>query len=271
MINEAVCEGCGDCSVQSNCISIEPLETELGRKRRINQSSCNKDYSCVKGYCPSFVSVLGGRVRKASGEGVAAADALFASLPEPEPAPCEEPCNVLIAGIGGSGVVTVGAILAVAAHLEGKGCSELDVTGLAQKNGPVSSHVRIARRPEAIFASRIGVGAADLVIGCDLVVATNPENLPRLTKGTFLFRHEPRCRAHRGLRAQQLTSISRASAWSRRCARPAATRTRASRMRRSSRACCSATRSPRTCCCSASPSSSGSCRSASPRSSAPSS
>ena len=183
VINEAVCEGCGDCSVQSNCISIEPLETELGRKRRINQSSCNKDYSCVKGYCPSFVSVLGGRVRKASGEGVAAADALFESLPEPAPAPCEEPCNVLIAGIGGSGVVTVGAILAVAAHLEGKGCSELDVTGLAQKNGPVSSHVRIARRPEAIFASRIGVGAADLVIGCDLVVATNPENLPRSRRG----------------------------------------------------------------------------------------
>ncbi len=183
VINEAVCEGCGDCSVQSNCISIEPVETELGRKRRINQSSCNKDYSCVKGYCPSFVSVIGGKLRKATGEGVSAADALFARLPEPAVAACEEPCNVLIAGIGGSGVVTVGAILAVAAHLEGKGCSELDVTGLAQKNGPVSSHVRIARRPEAIFASRIGVGGADLVIGCDLVVATNPENLPRSRKG----------------------------------------------------------------------------------------
>jgi indolepyruvate ferredoxin oxidoreductase len=183
LINEAVCEGCGDCSVQSNCISIEPIETELGRKRRINQSSCNKDYSCVKGYCPSFVSVLGGRPRRASGEGVAAADALFAALPEPPVAPCDEPWNVLVAGIGGTGVVTVGAILAMAAHLEGKGCSELDVTGLAQKNGPVSSHVRIARRPEALFASRIGVGAADLVIACDLVVATNPENLPRSRRG----------------------------------------------------------------------------------------
>jgi indolepyruvate ferredoxin oxidoreductase len=183
VINEAVCEGCGDCSVQSNCISIEPVETELGRKRRINQSSCNKDYSCVKGYCPSFVSVVGGRVRKATGEGVDAAGSLFASLPEPAPAPCDEPWNVLIAGIGGTGVVTVGAILAMAAHLEGKGCSELDVTGLAQKNGPVSSHVRIARDPGAIFASRIGVGAADLVIGCDLVVATNPENLPRSRRG----------------------------------------------------------------------------------------
>jgi indolepyruvate ferredoxin oxidoreductase len=183
VINEAVCEGCGDCSVQSNCISIEPVETELGRKRRINQSSCNKDYSCVKGYCPSFVSVLGGKLRKATGAGVAAADALFASLPEPTPAACDEPVNVLIAGIGGSGVVTVGAILAVAAHLEGKGCSELDVTGLAQKNGPVASHVRIAREAGAIFASRIGVGGADLVIGCDLVVATNPENLPRSRRG----------------------------------------------------------------------------------------
>jgi indolepyruvate ferredoxin oxidoreductase len=169
--------------VQSNCISIEPVETELGRKRRINQSSCNKDYSCVKGYCPSFVSVIGGKVRKATGEGVAAADALFASLPEPVPAACDEPWNVLLSGIGGSGVVTVGAILAVAAHLEGKGCSELDVTGLAQKNGPVSSHVRIAREPGAIFASRIGVGGADLVIGCDLVVATSPENLPRARPG----------------------------------------------------------------------------------------
>jgi indolepyruvate ferredoxin oxidoreductase len=183
VINEQVCEGCGDCSVQSNCISIEPVETELGRKRRINQSSCNKDYSCVKGYCPSFVSVLGGKVRKATGEGAAAADALFAALPEPAPAACEEPYNVLLAGIGGTGVVTVGAILAVAAHLEGKGCSELDVTGLAQKNGPVSSHVRIARSPEAIHASRIGVGGADLVIGCDLVVATNLENLPRARRG----------------------------------------------------------------------------------------
>jgi len=183
VINEGVCEGCGDCSVQSNCISIEPVETELGRKRRINQSSCNKDYSCVKGYCPSFVSVLGGRVKKATGEGVAAADALFAALPEPLAADCTEPWNVLLAGIGGSGVVTVGAILAVAAHLEGKGCSELDVTGLAQKNGPVASHVRIAREPGAIFASRIGVGGADLVLGCDLVVATNFENLPRSRRG----------------------------------------------------------------------------------------
>jgi indolepyruvate ferredoxin oxidoreductase len=183
VINEQLCEGCGDCSVQSNCISIEPVETELGRKRRINQSSCNKDYSCVKGHCPSFVSVIGGQVRKAKGEGVGATDALFANLPDPVAADCTQPWNLLITGIGGTGVVTVGAIVAMAAHLEGKGCSELDVTGLAQKNGPVSSHVRVAHDAAAIFASRIGVGAADLVIGCDLVVATNPENLPRARPG----------------------------------------------------------------------------------------
>ena len=183
VIHEGVCEGCGDCSVQSNCISIEPVETELGRKRRINQSSCNKDYSCLKGYCPSFVSVVGGSVRKASREGARADDALFASLPMPEIPDAERPWNVLVTGIGGSGVVTVGAILAVAAHLEGKGCSELDVTGLAQKNGAVSSHVRIARDPAALHATRIANGSADLLIACDLVVATSPENLPKLGPG----------------------------------------------------------------------------------------
>ncbi|MDX1648978.1 MAG: indolepyruvate ferredoxin oxidoreductase family protein, partial [Myxococcota bacterium] len=181
VIHEEVCEGCGDCSVQSNCISIEPVETPLGRKRRIHQSSCNKDYSCVKGYCPSFVSVRGARLRKVEPE---AADtqggAVFEGLPEPALPDCERPWNVLVAGIGGSGVVTVGAILAMAAHLEGKGCSELDVTGLAQKNGPVSSHVRIARDPQAIHATRIPVGGADLVIGCDPVVTTGMENLPRM-------------------------------------------------------------------------------------------
>jgi indolepyruvate ferredoxin oxidoreductase len=183
VINELVCEGCGDCSVQSNCISIEPVETELGRKRRINQSSCNKDYSCLKGYCPSFVSVIGGGVRKASREGARADEALFAALPLPALPDLDQPWNVLLTGIGGTGVVTVGAILAVAAHLEGKGCSELDVTGLAQKNGAVSSHVRIARRPEDLHATRIANGSADLLIACDLVVATSPENLPRVGAG----------------------------------------------------------------------------------------
>jgi indolepyruvate ferredoxin oxidoreductase len=182
-IHELVCEGCGDCSVQSNCISIEPVETEFGRKRRINQSSCNKDYSCVKGYCPSFVSVLGGRPRRASREGAGADAARFDALPLPALPDLERPWNGLIAGIGGTGVVTVGAILAMAAHLEGKGCSELDVTGLSQKNGAVTSHVRIARTPEALHATRIAGGAADLLVGCDLIVATSAENLPKLGAG----------------------------------------------------------------------------------------
>ena len=185
VINELVCEGCGDCSVQSNCISIEPLETDFGRKRRINQSSCNKDFSCVKGYCPSFVSVTGGKLRKAETKQAGVDEAtLFAALPEPTLPVLDAPYNVLLTGIGGTGVVTVGAILAMAAHLEGRGASELDVTGLAQKNGAVASHVRIARTPEAIHATRIGVGGADLAIGCDAVVMTNFENLPKLSSCT---------------------------------------------------------------------------------------
>lgn len=185
VINELVCEGCGDCSVQSNCISIEPVETDFGRKRRINQSSCNKDYSCLKGYCPSFVTVIGGSLRKA--EQAAADDGsgdVFAGLPTPPVADTSEPFNVLLAGIGGTGVVTVGAILSMAAHLEGKGSSELDVTGLAQKNGPVSSHVRIADDAEKIHATRIGVASTDLVLGCDIVTTTNFENLPKLSSRT---------------------------------------------------------------------------------------
>lgn len=193
VINELVCEGCGDCSVQSNCISIEPVETAFGRKRRINQSSCNKDYSCLKGYCPSFVSVIGGSLRKAERPAVAAdagADR-FADLPVPAVADTSEPYSVLLAGIGGTGVVTVGAILSMAAHLEGKGTSELDVTGLAQKNGPVSSHVRIANDPERLHATRIGVGGTDLLLACDLVTATNPENLPKLaSRTTAIVNHD---------------------------------------------------------------------------------
>ena len=184
VINESVCEGCGDCSVQSNCISIEPVETELGRKRRINQSSCNKDFSCVKGYCPSFVSVLGGRLRRTQPEVADTGDdALFRDLPMPDAADTDAPFNVLVTGIGGTGVVTVGALLGMAAHLEGQGCSVLDVTGLSQKNGPVTSHVRIARRAEDLHTTRIAAGHADLVIGCDIVVTTNPENLAKLAKG----------------------------------------------------------------------------------------
>ncbi len=185
VINELVCEGCGDCSVQSNCISIEPVETEFGRKRRINQSSCNKDYSCVQGYCPSFVSVEGGTLRKAEGPKQRAQEPNPAEgLPEPTLPTLDEPFNVLLAGIGGTGVVTIGAILSMAAHLEGKGSSELDVTGLAQKNGAVSCHVRIAADPEQIHATRIGVGGADVVLGCDPVVTTNFEHLPKISTRT---------------------------------------------------------------------------------------
>ncbi|MDD9827443.1 MAG: indolepyruvate ferredoxin oxidoreductase family protein [Deltaproteobacteria bacterium] len=183
VINERVCEGCGDCSVQSNCISIEPVETEFGRKRRIDQSSCNKDYSCVDGYCPSFVSIFGGKLRRAESAAQGESEGDWPPLPPPPLPKLDAPWNVLVAGIGGGGVVTIGAILGMAAHLEGRGCSELDVTGLAQKNGPVSSHVRIAATAEQLFAPRIGDGAADLLLGCDLVVATNAENLPKLAPG----------------------------------------------------------------------------------------
>ncbi len=182
VINEAVCEGCGDCSVQSNCISIEPVETEMGRKRRINQSSCNKDYSCLKGYCPSFVTLTGAQLRRSAQESADTGDdERFADLPMPQIVDPEQPFNMLVTGIGGSGVVTVGALLGMAAHLEGKGCSVLDVTGLAQKNGPVTSHVRIARDPGALHATRIASGACDLLLGCDIIVSTSPENLGKLS------------------------------------------------------------------------------------------
>ena len=185
VIHEGICEGCGDCSVQSNCISIEPVETEFGRKRRINQSSCNKDFSCLQGHCPSFVTVRGGRLRTATRSEEPSMDGeLLARLDSAITADCSRPYNILIAGIGGSGVVTVGAILGMAAHLEGKGCSVLDVTGLAQKNGPVTSHVRIAEDPEALHATRIAAGSADLILGCDLVVTTSVENLRSAAAGT---------------------------------------------------------------------------------------
>ena len=186
VINELVCEGCGDCSVQSNCISIEPIETEFGRKRMINQSSCNKDYSCLEGNCPSFATVIGGRLRKAgaglSGRDDSSADALFEKLPAPEVANLEEPYNVFVAGIGGTGVITIGALIGMAAHLEGKGTSLLDVTGLAQKNGAVASHIRIAKTPSALHSTRITEGSADLLLACDIVVATGADGLQKLSK-----------------------------------------------------------------------------------------
>jgi indolepyruvate ferredoxin oxidoreductase len=187
VINEAVCEGCGDCSVQSNCLSVEPLETELGRKRQINQSSCNKDYSCVTGFCPSFVTVEGGQLRKPekahAGENANAAKLAATDLPQPALPTIEHPYGILVAGIGGTGVVTVGQIIAMAAHIEGKGCSVLDMSGLAQKGGPVMSHVRLADHPDEIHSTRVGAGAADLVIGCDLIVTASRDALSRMGEG----------------------------------------------------------------------------------------
>jgi len=178
-INELVCEGCGDCGVQSNCVSVVPVETEFGRKRAIDQSSCNKDYSCVKGFCPSFVTVEGGTLRKPPK--AAAAD--FGNLPEPMPPSAAEPYNILVTGVGGTGVVTIGALLGMAAHLESKGCSVLDMTGLAQKNGAVVSHVRIGDTPEKLYATRIAAGEASLVLACDILTSVGYEALAKMQKG----------------------------------------------------------------------------------------
>lgn len=183
-INPAVCEGCGDCGAASNCMSIEPLETELGRKRKINQASCNKDYSCVEGFCPSFVTVHGGKLRKlGAARDAVAAPAWTATLPLPHIPALTRAYSVLIGGIGGTGVVTIGQTLAMAAHVQGCFSSNLDVTGLAQKYGAVSSHVRIAPQPELLHATRIAAGEADTMIGCDLIVAATDESISRLTPG----------------------------------------------------------------------------------------
>ena len=180
-INDAVCEGCGDCGEQSNCTAILPLETDFGRKRIIDQSSCNKDYSCVKGFCPSFVTVTGGTPKKAK-TGKRAHDN-FTALPEPALASCAVPYNILINGIGGTGVITIGALLGMAGHLEGKGVSVLDMTGMSQKNGSVSSHVRIAITPEAIRAQRIATGEADLVLGCDMLTSGAHDAISKMRAG----------------------------------------------------------------------------------------
>jgi indolepyruvate ferredoxin oxidoreductase len=182
VINEMVCEGCGDCSAKSNCLSVEPLETEFGRKRTINQSSCNKDFSCVKGFCPSFVTVEGGQLRKGK-QGARAGGEDFPVLPEAVPASLQEPCGVLVTGIGGTGVITIGQILGMAAHLEGKGVSVLDMSGLAQKYGAVMSHVKIASSADQVHVARLGTGDARLVIGCDLVVSASGDALDKMSAG----------------------------------------------------------------------------------------
>jgi indolepyruvate ferredoxin oxidoreductase len=170
-----VCEGCGDCSEQSNCVSVLPVETADGQKRRIDQSSCNKDYSCIKGFCPSFVTVYGGGLRRP--ETPELDEGLFENLPTPATAPVDDTYGVMIAGIGGTGVITVGARLGMAAHLEGKGCSVYDMTGLSQKNGAVYSHLKFADRPEGVGSPRLGPGDADLLLGLDLVAALAEESI----------------------------------------------------------------------------------------------
>ncbi|QND71792.1 indolepyruvate ferredoxin oxidoreductase family protein [Tardiphaga robiniae] len=168
LINPAVCEGCGDCSVQSNCISVEPLETPLGRKRTINQSSCNKDYSCLKGFCPSFVTVDGGKLKRKAPVELGA----IGALPEPATRPTlDKPYNVAVGGVGGTGVLTIGALLGMAAHIEGKASMILDMSGLAQKGGAVLSHVRLANDTGDVTCSRIVTGTADVLIAADEVVA----------------------------------------------------------------------------------------------------
>jgi len=180
LINELVCEGCGDCGVQSNCVSVQPLETEFGRKRTIDQSSCNKDFSCLKGFCPSFVTVEGAQLKK--GQGVAAPSE-EAPLPEPALPGIDQTFGIIVTGIGGTGVVTVGAIIGMAAHLEGKGVGVIDMAGLAQKGGAVQSHIRIAKSPADIHAIRVAAAGADLVLGGDIVVAGNKKVLGAVRSG----------------------------------------------------------------------------------------
>ncbi|MEO1494308.1 MAG: indolepyruvate ferredoxin oxidoreductase family protein [Pseudomonadota bacterium] len=177
-INPSVCEGCGDCGVQSNCVAILPKETPLGRKREIDQSACNRDFSCLKGFCPSFVTVEGAEPKKK-----VAADFSIPDMPEPVLPALSGPYNVLVTGVGGTGVVTVGALMSMAAHLEGKGAAEMQMAGLAQKGGAVAIHCRIAPRPEDISAVRISVGEADAVIGGDLVVTAGQRALELMQRG----------------------------------------------------------------------------------------
>jgi indolepyruvate ferredoxin oxidoreductase len=197
VINELVCEGCGDCSVQSNCISVEPLETELGRKRQINQSSCNKDFSCLKGFCPSFVTVEGGKLKKPKGAAAAspmasgsAGAALPATLPELPPPTIPDLAStpggvwgIVVAGVGGTGVITIGQLLGMAAHLEGKGIVTQDAGGLAQKGGATWSHVLIGVTQDSIRTTRVGMAGADLIIGCDPIVVAGKETLSRMREG----------------------------------------------------------------------------------------
>jgi indolepyruvate ferredoxin oxidoreductase len=189
VINELVCEGCGDCGVQSNCLSVEPLETEFGRKRQINQNSCNKDYSCTKGFCPSFVTVEGGQLKKPK-KSTRPDPATLPAIPEPvlplalDTAGRDRAWGIVVAGVGGTGVITIGQLLGMAAHLEGKGVVTQDSAGLAQKGGATWSHIQIARTPEAIHTTKVDTAKADLVIACDNIVAAGKATLALMREGT---------------------------------------------------------------------------------------
>ncbi|MBZ6077397.1 indolepyruvate ferredoxin oxidoreductase family protein [Microvirga puerhi] len=183
IINDLVCEGCGDCSAQSNCVAVQPLETEFGRKRQIDQSNCNKDFSCVSGFCPSFVTVHGAKVRKAAPDSAHTDGLTLATLSEPVVPAIDRTFNIIVTGVGGTGVVTIGAILGMAAHLEGKGLGMIDMAGLAQKGGAVYSHVRLANSQDDIHAIRVTAEAAHLVLGCDLVVTGTKKVLASVRKG----------------------------------------------------------------------------------------
>jgi indolepyruvate ferredoxin oxidoreductase len=184
IINELVCEGCGDCGVQSNCVSVQPLETEWGRKRTIDQSSCNKDFSCIKGFCPSFVTVHGAKLKK--GEGVAA-DHDLPALPDPQLPAIGQTYNMIVTGVGGTGIVTIGGILGMAGHLEGRGVGVLDMAGLAQKGGAVFSYIRFAERAEDIHAIRVAAGRANLVLGGDIVVSGTRKILAAVKRDTTVM------------------------------------------------------------------------------------
>jgi indolepyruvate ferredoxin oxidoreductase len=184
VINELVCEGCGDCSVQSNCLSVEPLETEFGRKRQINQNSCNKDYSCVKGFCPSFVTVEGGELRKPKKDKrISPFDTTLTPLTMPLIPSAQQAWGIVVAGVGGTGVITIGQLLGMAAHLEGKGVITQDAAGLAQKGGSTWSHIQIADSADAIYCTKVGTAEADLVIACDAIVAANKATLAVMREG----------------------------------------------------------------------------------------
>jgi indolepyruvate ferredoxin oxidoreductase len=182
LINDLVCEGCGDCGVQSNCMSVEPLETDFGRKRIINQNTCNKDISCVKGFCPSFVTVEGGQLKKQA-KGVSRIALPEIELPLPTLPKTQHAWGTVVAGVGGTGVITIGQLLGMAAHLEGKGIVTQDSAGLAQKGGATWSHVLIADDQEAIRTTRVSMAAADLIIGCDPIVSAGKETLQRMLQG----------------------------------------------------------------------------------------